>query len=312
MSKELKKNGYVTAPGGRMWCEMVNTSHPGVPLLIIHGGPGLGHKYLESLSRLSTERPVIFYDQLGCGRSDKPVDPALWTVERFAEEVESVRNAMGLDRVHILGHSNGSLIAARYMSSRSASGVASIVLSNPVLSASRLVNDGRKLLAQMPSDVQATIREAVANESFATAEYDRAWDEFAKLHQCRVDPMPTVLRNNFDEANFDIFGLTWGVGIPFAVIGSFKSVEAVDWIRRIEVPVLFITGRHDYASPESVEFYHQNTPNSEVEIVEDASHFPHLERPNQYLKVVGDFLRRIESLSTVESEYQHRRSQKRP
>lgn len=83
-------------------------------------------------------------------------------------------------------------------------------------------------------------------------------------------------------------------------------------MKRVEVPVLFITGRHDYASPESVEFYHQSTPNSEVEIVEDASHFPHLERPDQYLKIVGNFLRRVESLSTIESECRYRRSQKRP
>lgn len=206
--------GFVTVTGGNVWYEAVDASHSGIPLLIVHGGPGLGHKYLEPLSGLSAERPVIFYDQLGCGKSDKPADSALWTIERFAEEVESVRDALGLDRVQILGHSNGTLITARYMSSRIASGVAGVVLSNPVLSASRLVKDGRRLLAQMPSNVQETVLEAVANESFGTAEYDSAWEEFARLHQCRIDPMPRILQNTFDEANFNIFEKTWGFGFP--------------------------------------------------------------------------------------------------
>ena len=302
MSVELMRDGYVEVPGGRIWFEAVNASRPGIPLLIVHGGPGLGHNYLEPLSRLGVERPVVFYDQLGCGKSDIPSGSTLWTIERSVEEMEAIRDALGLDRVHILGHSNGSLITACYMSSRSASGVASVVLSNPVLSASRLVKDGRRLLAQMPSNVQETVFEAIANESFGTAEYDNAWEEFAKLHQCRVDPMPRVLQNTFDKANYDIFEKAWGFGFPFALAGSFKSIEAIGWMKRVEIPVLFITGRHDYASPESVEIYHQNTPNSEIEIVEDASHFPHLERPDHYLEVVRDFLRRVDALSTIEPD----------
>lgn len=300
MSEELTTDGFVAVPGGRIWHRVVNANHPGIPLLIVHGGPGLSHDYLVPLSRLGIDRPIVFYDQLGCGRSDKPGNPALWTLERFAVEIQAIRDSLGLDRVHILGHSNGSLIVARYVSAGTPAGVSSAILSNPVLSASRLMADGRKLLAELPRSVRETIMKAVDEGSFDSADYGNAWEVFEKRHQCRMQTMPSILRKTFDNADFTMFDSTWGLGIPFVVTGSFKSVEAANWMSHVGVPVLFITGRYDYVSPESVEVYHQNTPNSEVGIVEDASHFPHLERSDHFLEIVKDFLQRVESLSAAQ------------
>ena len=85
--------GLIAVSGGRVWFRTVGTG-PGVPLLTLHGGPGVPHDYLEPLARLGDDRPVIFYDQLGCGRSERPVDADLWTLERAVEEVGQVINAM--------------------------------------------------------------------------------------------------------------------------------------------------------------------------------------------------------------------------
>jgi proline iminopeptidase len=83
--------GYINVPGGRVWYRVINDDAPDTPLLCLHGGPGFTHNYLEPLEALATNRPVIFYDQLGCGKSDRPGDPALWTVDRFVEELAQVR-----------------------------------------------------------------------------------------------------------------------------------------------------------------------------------------------------------------------------
>lgn len=92
---------YITLKNGhRIWHKTVG-SGSGIPLLTLHGGPGAGHDYLEPLEALGSERPVIFYDQLGCGKSDKPDARALWTIERFADEIDEVRSALGLSRVHV-------------------------------------------------------------------------------------------------------------------------------------------------------------------------------------------------------------------
>ena len=85
-----------------------------IPLLVLHGGPGFPHNYLKPLESLSDERPIVFYDQLGCGNSDRPEDPNLWHTERFVEELAKVRQSLNLEQAHILGHSWGSMLAIDY------------------------------------------------------------------------------------------------------------------------------------------------------------------------------------------------------
>src|SRR3970040_1419292 len=99
--------GKINVPGGNIWYRIGGADAPGVPLLVPHGGPAAGHDYLEHLQPLADERPVVFYDQLGCGRSDIPDDTSLWRVDRFVEEVAAVRSALSLDRIHLLGQSWG-------------------------------------------------------------------------------------------------------------------------------------------------------------------------------------------------------------
>ena len=108
--------GTIAVPGGRVWYRSVGEG--GTPLLCLHGGPGFTHYYLESLEALGDRRRVIFYDQLGCGRSDRPDDPSLWTVERFVEELAQVRAALGLDHLHLFGSSWGGMLAMQYVLDR--------------------------------------------------------------------------------------------------------------------------------------------------------------------------------------------------
>jgi pimeloyl-ACP methyl ester carboxylesterase len=80
------EEGFISVDGGRIWYRCVGRD--GIPLLVLHGGPGAGHDYLEPLEALAADRMVVFYDQLGCGKSDRPDDPSLWRMERFVAEVD--------------------------------------------------------------------------------------------------------------------------------------------------------------------------------------------------------------------------------
>lgn len=93
--------GFVKVPGGRLWYEVRGEDTEGIPLLTIHGGPGVPHNYLETLEMLENERPVVFYDQLGCGKSDRPSDKFLWRIERFVEEIELLRSELGYSEIHL-------------------------------------------------------------------------------------------------------------------------------------------------------------------------------------------------------------------
>src|SRR4051812_41937810 len=103
--------GRVSVPGGEVWYKLIHPDASGIPLVVMHGGPGSAHGYLLSLAALADERPVLFYDQLGCGFSDRPDDVSLWNAERFAEEFQVLRHALKLEEFHLFGHSWGAMLA---------------------------------------------------------------------------------------------------------------------------------------------------------------------------------------------------------
>jgi proline-specific peptidase len=125
----------VEVTSGRIWAEVAGDG-PGTPLLLIHGGPGIPSDYLDSLRDLADERPVIFYDQLGCGRSERPKGTKHYRADRFLEEVAQLRAALGLERVHVLGQSWGGMLATMYALTVPP-GLASLVLASPLLDAQR-------------------------------------------------------------------------------------------------------------------------------------------------------------------------------
>jgi proline-specific peptidase len=112
-----EQEGFIPVSGYRVWYRIVGggADLENIPLLALHGGPGVPHDYIENLADLASDtRRVILYDQLGCGRSDQPDDTSLWRVERFVEELGIVRRELGLDQVHLLGQSWGGMLAIEY------------------------------------------------------------------------------------------------------------------------------------------------------------------------------------------------------
>src|SRR5262245_24640120 len=154
-------SGFVSVEGGRVWYAVRGTGTR-TPLLVLHGGPGIPHDYLANLDLLGDERPVVFYDQLGCGQSDRPEDPTLWTRERFAREVGAVPTALGLEEVVLYGHSWGSILAVDYLTGvgeTRPTGVRGAILAGPALSIPRWIADSRRLIATLPTDVGNAILE---------------------------------------------------------------------------------------------------------------------------------------------------------
>jgi len=151
--------GYIPVTGGNIWYKIVGANRKKIPLLVLHGGPGTPHDYLEPLEALSDERPVIFYDQLGCGNSDKLGDVSLWTIERFLDELEKVRTYLSLDKMHLLGQSWGTMLAVDFMLAKKPKDVVSLILSGPCLSLSRFVSDQKAYLLELSDTLQRTINE---------------------------------------------------------------------------------------------------------------------------------------------------------
>lgn len=284
--------GYIDVVGGRVWYEIVG-SGTATPLLLLHGGPGATSYYLKPLGRLASDRPVIFYDQLGCGRSDRPEDPELWNVERFVEELAQVRRALDLERVHIFGHSWGSTLAVEYVL-RNSTGVESLILAGPALSTPQWMEDANKLRAGLPLETQEILKRHEAAGTTDSEEYAAATMEFLKRHFCRLDPWPPEMEQSLDNFGWDVYTKMWGPSEFFAT-GTLKEFGRTDRLAEINVPTLLTAGRHDEATPETTAWYQSLIPGSSLEIFEESSHMTMLEEPDRYLEEVRDFLQSVEA-----------------
>lgn len=289
----MKAEGYISVKGGKVWYGIAGAGKKGIPLLTLHGGPGATHDYLEPLEKLADERPVIFYDQLGSGNSDRPKDNSLWTVERFVEELKQVRETLMLKKVHLLGVSWGTMLAARYIIDLRPEGVVSLILSGPVLNAERFTSDARSYLSGLSEKDRQVVFESEARGRYDSKEYTDAMMNFYRLHVCRLDPWPGCLNRTFEKMGADVYNYMWGPS-EFTVTGTLKGFDVTDKLKDIGMPVLFTCGRYDEASPAATKYYHKLLPGSEIHIFEGASHGHIIEKTGEFISVARGFLRRAE------------------
>jgi proline iminopeptidase len=294
-STSALREGYVLVPGGNVWYRVVGANRKKIPLLLLHGGPGASHDYLEPLEPLSDERPVIFYDQLGSGNSDRPDDRSLWTIKRFVEELEHVREALQLHEVHILGQSWGTMLGVDYVLAKAPQGVTSLILSGPCLSAARWSTDQKAYLSEFPEAIRRVIQDSEASGDFSSSGYQEAMKQYYKRHVCRLDPWPECLTRTFEKLGHAVYEYMWGPS-EFTVTGLLKDYDRTARLKEISIPTLFTCGRYDEATPDTTTYYHTMLPGSEIAVLEGASHEHHIERPEQYMQIVRSFLHRAESV----------------
>jgi len=277
------------ASGHRLWSRRIEGG-PGLPLLLLHGGPGAGHDYLEPLAALAEDRPVIFYDQLGCGRSDRPDDPALWTIGRFADEVAEVRAALGLERCHILGQSWGGWLLVEYLLRRPP-GVASAVLASTSASIPLFAAECRRLIGLMAPDHQRALAEHGARGDYAHPEYLAAVAAFYDRHLCRLPDTPDCLARTIANLDGNPVYLTINGPNEFTTIGNLRDWDRTADLHLIEAPVLITCGRHDELGPACAAPMQAGLRNARTVIFEHSAHVAHLEEPELYIATVAGFLR---------------------
>jgi proline iminopeptidase len=282
--------GYIDVEGGRVWYRAVGEG--GVPLLCLHGGPGFTHYYLEPLEALADRRQVIFYDQLGCGRSDRPADPGLWTADRFVQELADVRAALGLERLHLFGSSWGGMLALQYTLDRQPE-LESLILCGSPASMTRWARDCAELLAEEPPEVRQVIRQHEQDGFTACPEYQAAILGFYRKHVCRMSPWPTGLERSFAEAGYEVYNLMNGPS-EFTVTGTLKNWDVMDRLAGITVPTLLVGGRYDECTPGHLEEMHRRIKGSQLAIIEDASHLCFAEQPAVFNDLANGFLAGVE------------------
>jgi proline iminopeptidase len=293
--QEIKEEGYVAVDGGKIWYKIVGREKKGIPLLIMHGGPGgRSCSMIPGFSLLATDRPVIFYDQLGSGNSERPTDTTLWKTERFVNEIDQLRSALNLDELHILGHSCGSTFLIEYLITKKPKGIKSVIFSSPMISTPDWIADAKLLLSQLPGSVKDTINKYETLKNYTAPNYIAATDSFYARHLSRKQwPYKLASCENAGSGNDSIYNYMWGP-TEFNATGTLLNFDRTSDLNKIKEPILFVTGEYDEARPETMFRYQKLSNHAVVEIIANAAHMTMIDRPGKLAQVINKFLKGVE------------------
>ena len=283
--------GFIDVTGGKVWYNIVG-SGSNTPLLLLHGGPGVPSFYLNPLKALAADRPVIFYDQLGCGRSDKTSDSSLWTIDHFVKELAEVRQALKLDEIHLYGHSWGAMLATDYLLTNP-TGVRSVILASPCLDVKMWIHDTDSLRSTLPDSIQQIIRKSEETKTFDSPEFQAAMLEFNSQFLARRRPWSADLDSSFALISDKIYLYMWGPS-EFIATGTLSNYDRTDRLNEIKLPTLFMAGQYDECTPATAKYYQSLIPGAELVIIENAAHITMHDEPEVNNKAVREFLAKVE------------------
>jgi len=288
------REGFIKVPGGPVWYRIYG-SGTATPLVIVHGGPGGTSCPFDPLATLlSAQRPVVVYDQLGSGRSGRPMDKSLWNLERSVRELQAVRQALGLQQVHLMGSSWGSGLATDYVLTLHPAGVRSLILSGPFLSTKLWIEDANVLRAELPSEVQEALTRNERAGTVHSAEYEAATQVFYShflYHEVRPTPPAACAGAPSNEA---IYEQMWGP-TEFNATGSLLEFDLTPSLNQLRLPVLLVVGRFDEARPQTAAKFQGMIPNARLEVLEHSGHLAPLEDYQAFARLLEDFLRQVEA-----------------
>jgi proline iminopeptidase len=261
-------------------------------LLCLNGGPGLPCDYLREAHSCLADKGfrVVAFDQLGTGASDRPDDASLWTIERYVEETEAVRQTLGLGRVHLLGHSWGGWLAIDY-ALHHGDKLKTLLLEDTVADMPHSIAELNRLRGALGSETVAMMLRHEADGTIDHPEYQAAITILNYRHVCRLAEWPAPVKRSLDDWNMGPYGTMQGPN-EFLYTGNLKDWNRVPELHRITVPVLITCGQHDELTPACAARMRQHLPNAELKVFPNSSHMPFYEEPQAYYPALLDFLGR--------------------
>jgi len=289
--KPESTEGYIPVTGGKIWYR-IDSEGDKTPLVLLHGGPGGTSYYLNPLTILSKDRPVVFFDQLGCGRSDRITSDSLMTVSSFVNQLEEIRNALGLKKFYLYGQSWGTILAAEYCL-KYPGRVKALILSSPILSTAKWIADADTLISTLPDSIQQAIRENDAKGTYDSPAYLNAINAYYQQFVARNLPWSYDIDSSFAGMGVNVYLKMWGPS-EFRSTGTLKNYDITARMNEIRVPTLFICGEFDEARPTTVRYYQSLVPGAKFSMIRDAAHMTMQDNPNEDIRVISEFLRDLE------------------
>jgi proline iminopeptidase len=294
----VKTGGIQLIPidGGKykVWTKKVGSGR--IQMLTLHGGPGFTHEYFECFEDFLPQQGIEFYyyDQLGSHYSDQPDDVSLWNIDRFREEVEQVRSALGLENFYLLGHSWGGMLGIEYML-KYQKHVKGFVLSSMTASIPSYMAYAARLRAELPADVLAILDKYEKKGDYQAPEYEETMlKSMYAQHVCRLDPWPDPVARAFRHFNEKVYNTMQGPN-EFVITGNFKNWDRWKDLPSIHVPTLVISGRYDEMNPDDMKREGKLIPNSRVVLCERGSHLSMWDDQEAFFRGLLGWIHDVES-----------------
>jgi proline iminopeptidase len=259
-------------------------------VLLLHGGPGFSHEYLEAFESFLPAAGIemYYYDQLGCNNSDQPEDTSLWTLARYCEEVEEVRRGLGLEQFVLLGHSWGGMLAIEYALNYPGQ-LRGVVISNMTAGIQSYLKRTASIKQQLPPKILARLTALEAKEDYDSPEYEQIMmEELYPKMICRLKPWPEPVTRCFRHANNTIYNMMQGKS-EFLVTGNLKDWERWDRLHEIKVKALSIGARYDEMDPEDMKRIASLMPNGSYAYCPNGSHLCMWDDQRVYFKICWNF-----------------------
>jgi len=266
------------------------------PAVVIHGGPGAPHNYVLGIVHLiaMSGRPVIVYDQIGCGQSthlnDKPSE--FWTVDLFKEELNLLLKELKISKKYILvGQSWGGILSFAHAVDKP-KGLKGLVIANSLASVPKWLPEIERLVSELPAVHRKAVRKGLKEGNYTSPEFEAANDFFTLRHLVRV-PMTTDVAEAFGQlaVNPTVYAAMWGP-VEFAPIGSLNTWDVEDQLKNIKVPTLLINGKFDEVTPKTQKRLVKKIKGAEWICLPYSTHLSWVEEPAAWISAVGEFLKR--------------------
>lgn len=276
--------------GHRVWTQRVGAGP--IKILLLHGGPGFSHDYLECFKDYLPQAgcEVYFYDQLGCGLSDRPQDTSYWTVERYVHEVEEVRQALGLDQFVLYGHSWGGLLGIEY-ALRYQQHLSGFVLSNMTASIDDYTAYTQTLRAALPADVRQSLDDLEAAGLGESAEFNElVQTHLYTRHVLRLETWPEPVLRTLAKVNTTIYNQMQGAN-EFVVTGNLRGWDRWADLPRIGTKTLVMGADKDEMNPASIAREARLFPNGKLFMSGRGSHLAMWDDQANYFNGLLGFLK---------------------
>ena len=277
--------------GGAIWYK-ISGSGDGTPVILLHGGPGFSSYYLKPLEALGDERKVVRYDQLGGGKSSGLTDTTKMTIAHFVAELDSLRSHLGYQRVHLVGHSWGTILGLEYYRAHP-DRVASLTLASAALDIPQWERHARALLATLPDSMQRAVKTREAQKKFDAPDYQAAIENFYGKYVW-LRPVKADLDSTMSQVNGNIYNYMQGPS-EFTITGTLKRYDATSFLPKVSVPTLFTVGEVDEADPVTIRKQAAMVPGGKAVVIPNAAHITTWDNPDAMIAAVRTHLRAADS-----------------